>query len=63
MERTPVPAGGAVYIDTADLLIMESYPVQVALHITGNLPTPCHEFNYSYQIGTPEDRFRVDFTV
>lgn len=34
----------AVFIDSADLLIMESYPVQIRLHIVGNLPTPCHHF-------------------
>jgi hypothetical protein len=60
---TPEAAAGPIYIDGADLLIMESYPVQISLHLTGNLPTPCHEFHFSYQIGTPKDRFRVDFTV
>ena len=33
---------GPVFVDTSDILLMESFPVQVALHLTGNLPTPCH---------------------
>jgi hypothetical protein len=31
------------YINSADLLAMESFPVQYSLVIKGNLPTPCHE--------------------
>jgi hypothetical protein len=60
---TDEPQGGAVYINSADLLIMESYPVQVMLHIIGDLPTPCHAFHYSYQIGNESDRFRIDVTA
>lgn len=29
--------------DEKELRIMESYPVQVSLHIAGNLPNPCHQ--------------------
>ncbi|MEX0698433.1 MAG: hypothetical protein WD354_01750, partial [Acidimicrobiia bacterium] len=29
--------------ETTDILLMESFPVQVALRVTGNLPTPCHQ--------------------
>lgn len=29
--------------DQVELRIMESYPVQISLHIAGNLPTPCHQ--------------------
>ncbi|MEX2143773.1 MAG: hypothetical protein WD740_04205 [Anaerolineales bacterium] len=55
------PMGGAVFIDSADLLIMESYPVQISLHIVGNLPTPCHEFWVS--VGQPDDKNRIDATA
>jgi hypothetical protein len=34
---------GPVFVDGTDILLMESFPVQVALSVTGNLPTPCHE--------------------
>jgi hypothetical protein len=35
-------ARGSVFIETADLLVRESYPPQYAVVIKGNLPTPCH---------------------
>lgn len=35
---------GEVFISDAQLLVMESYPVQVQLRISGELPTPCHQF-------------------
>jgi inhibitor of cysteine peptidase len=38
---------GQVYLGEMQLLIMESYPVQISLHISGDLPTPCHTFSYS----------------
>lgn len=34
---------GNVYIEGSELLQLESYPVQVRLHIWGTLPTPCNE--------------------
>jgi hypothetical protein len=33
---------GPVFVETTDILLMESFPVQVALRVTGSLPTPCH---------------------
>lgn len=54
--RTAMPAGtetlaipdgfekGPIFVNQADLLIMESYPVQVRLNIQGDMPTPCHRF-------------------
>lgn len=40
-EKLPDNAGQA-FIVSSDLLIMESFPIQVALAIEGSLPTPCH---------------------
>lgn len=40
-EKLPDNAG-AVLIDASDLLIMESFPIQVSLSVEGTLPTPCH---------------------
>lgn len=62
-EVSPEPLGGAVYIDSAELLIMESYPVQVALAIAGDLPTPCHELRYQYEIQDFGDEKRIDVTA
>ena len=33
---------GNVFINATDLLVMESFPVQYALSLEGDLPTPCH---------------------
>jgi hypothetical protein len=54
------PLGGAVYISNYELLIMESYPVQVALWVEGDLPTPCHEFRYQYEIQNFGGTVRLD---
>lgn len=32
-----------VYLDTVDLLTLESFPLQFILVFKGNLPTPCHK--------------------
>jgi hypothetical protein len=54
------PAIGPVFIDSAELLIAESHPVQPSLNITGNLPNPCASFHYAYTIGSETDRHRID---
>jgi inhibitor of cysteine peptidase len=33
---------GEVFVDSQEILLMESFPVQVALQVSGSLPTPCH---------------------
>jgi hypothetical protein len=39
-----VPADASpVFVDSTDMLLRESFPVQVVLKVAGNLPTPCHE--------------------
>ena len=37
----PVP--GPVFVDETELLVGESFPMQLFLTLQGNLPTPCHE--------------------
>ncbi|MEJ2759363.1 MAG: hypothetical protein P8046_12860, partial [Anaerolineales bacterium] len=34
---------GKAFVNSADLLIMESYPVQISLALSGELPTPCNK--------------------
>jgi hypothetical protein len=40
-----VPGGGEgpVFVDSTEILYLESFPVQVRLAVRGSLPTPCHE--------------------
>ena len=59
-EITPQAEDGALYLHSADVLVMESYPVQVALVIAGELPTPCHELRYHYEIQDLGDEKRID---
>ncbi|MCI0544236.1 MAG: hypothetical protein L0Z49_07280 [Actinobacteria bacterium] len=45
-EERPPRAGdvdGPVFIGSATLRVMESFPVQVVLDVVGEKPTPCHE--------------------
>jgi hypothetical protein len=43
--RPPIDGNidGEVWITAADLRIMESYPIQVMLDVSGEKPTSCHE--------------------
>ncbi len=43
--RPPIDGSthGEVWITSTDLLIMESFPIQVSLQVEGEKPTPCHE--------------------
>jgi hypothetical protein len=33
---------GEVFLDGAEILVLESFPLQVRLHLVGSRPTPCH---------------------
>lgn len=52
---------GNVYIDRADLLTLESYPLQFVLSVSGNLPDPCHHLRYTVSVA--ESGNRVDVQV
>ncbi|QLQ04813.1 MAG: hypothetical protein HZY76_00990 [Anaerolineae bacterium] len=54
---TDLPPGQA-YVDSVDVLLMESFPVQVRVHIQGNLPDPCSEVT-----GTQTARSGNAFTI
>ena len=49
--RPPIDGNvnGDVSITKADLLIMESYPIQVSLQVEGEKPTPCHEIFWTVE--------------
>lgn len=52
---------GPIYIDSAELLVMESFPVQISLHLVGSLPTPCHRFQA--EVDGPNAQNRIDVSV
>jgi hypothetical protein len=60
-KPTPEPVGAEVYISGSELLVAESYPVQVRLHIVGDLPTPCHTF--AAEVSGPDANSRIDVTA
>lgn len=38
---------GKVYLDSTELLTLESFPLQFMLALKGSLPTPCHQLRVS----------------
>lgn len=52
---------GNVFIQEASLLVRESYPVQIAVNLKGELPTPCNQLRVD--IGTPDSNNRIEIEV
>jgi len=48
-----------VYLDSVELLTMESYPLQFMLVLRGNLPTPCHQL----RVAVSEPDLKAQITV
>jgi len=51
---------GEVFIDTQEILILESFPLQFQLQVTGSLPTPCHELRAVVEEPDDQNQIRVD---
>ena len=51
---------GNVFIDHSDLLIMESYPIQVALELQGSLPTPCNQLRVIAKPPDEQNQIKID---
>jgi hypothetical protein len=51
---------GNAYINDVQLMIMESYPVQISLAVSGDLPTPCNELRYAIEQPDEENRIYVE---
>ncbi len=52
---------GPVFLGEIRLMVMESFPVQVSLHIQGEFPTPCHSF--SFTIAEPNEKNEIHLEV
>ena len=50
-----------VQIDSAILLVMESYPMKVSLALRGELPTPCHEL--VWEVVGPNEKNIIEVTT
>ena len=52
---------GNVYLESAELLTLESFPPQYGLALTGNLPDPCHHLRV--QVAAPDASNRIFLDV
>jgi inhibitor of cysteine peptidase len=64
-DSIPTPANsnlirGNAYLDSTDLLTMESYPLQFAIMLKGNLPTPCHTLQVEVSPPDSQNNIFVD---
>ena len=53
-------ARGEATITTSQLLVMESYPLQIAIEVSGTLPTPCHHLRANVQEPDQENVIQVE---
>lgn len=50
---------GPVYVDQVELVMLESFPVQVRLILHGSLPNPCSKFGWQVKEPDAEGRIQV----
>ena len=50
---------GIAFVEEMGLLIRESYPPQIALGISGNVPTPCHQLRAAISAPDAENKINV----
>ena len=64
-EEDITPPVGAVYsevtVNNADMVIMESFPVQVAVNVSGTMPTPCNHIRV--QVVQPDENNQFHITI
>ena len=51
---------GNVFINESGLLIRESFPPQITLSLSGDLPTPCHELRVDVKEPDSENKINVE---
>ena len=51
---------GEVFLDSTELVTMESSPLQFSLHLKGNLPTPCNQLRISVNLPDSENKVYVE---
>mgnify|MGYP005842853309 CR=1 FL=1 len=69
-QQTPSPwepqpgdenlAKGEAFVDQAEILILESFPPQFRLKLSGTLPTPCHQLRVVVSQPDAEERLNVE---
>jgi len=51
---------GQVYLDQSSLIVRESFPPQISLALSGNLPTPCNFLRVEVNEPDSENKIAVD---
>jgi glucose/arabinose dehydrogenase len=51
---------GAAFVNTSEVLLLESFPVQVQLRVTGALPTPCNQLRVAVAEPDAQNRIKVE---
>lgn len=51
---------GEVQLNQSEVMIMESFPVQITVHLEGSLPTPCHQLRVSIEGDPGSQEIRLD---
>lgn len=51
---------GQAYVDSSQLLTLESFPPQFMLNLKGNLPTPCHQLRIAVSPPDAENKVNVE---
>jgi len=49
-----------VYLDSIQINVMESYPLQFSLQMLGSLPTPCHQLRVNITPPDKDKRILID---
>lgn len=71
VEKTPVgiflPVDGdknlsrsTAQVESTDLFLLESYPIQVSVQLQGYLPTPCHKLRVAIDPPDAENRIYIE---
>ncbi len=57
----PEGTRGPVYVESTELLMAESFPVQGRLQLSGSLPTPCHALKW--EVHGPDSAGRIEVVL
>jgi hypothetical protein len=51
---------GEVFLDSVQILVLESFPPQFMLNVSGSLPTPCHELRAEVSDLDAQNRIEIE---
>lgn len=51
---------GPAYVEGVDVLVLESFPVQIVLNLSGSRPTPCHQLRVAVAAPDAQNQIAVE---